>query len=572
MISRQFIEELNRDADIVSVIGQHVKLAAKGNSHIGLCPFHQEKTPSFNVVPSKGFYHCFGCGASGTALGFLMNYVHGGDFVAAVEDLARLMGRKVVRDGSRKGPRLPTWRLEKAFEHYHAMLKKSGAAREYLKGRGLGRETAVRFGLGYAPADGGLAEAFDDYGDAKAKADLVRVGLLKEGERGDHYTYFRDRVMFPIRSNTGKVLGFGGRLMGDGEPKYLNSPQSDVFDKGAVVYGLREATQGFRDEGFAMVVEGYMDVVMLAQAGLRNAVATMGTAATTQQVRTIMTRSQDVVFCFDGDAAGTRAMAKALKNVMPALKDGQSVRFARLPDGHDPDSFVREKGADELRSLARGAMPLEQALVDPGLFGVKGDDAAAESAMLKNAAELLALVDAKRARMLRASLCNRVAQARRIDVGVINDAVSEAAGRLETTAERPQRLVRSKTASYKMKADHLRELLVCLAMDRKLLEKAKKTLKVANLKNDTDFTLCMRVIENLEFARASGEKELTVVSLLREKKFDAVAGYIEREVKKREKFVKDSPESNLQSVMRYYKKEADKKRRKQETKERLRTA
>lgn len=515
MIPQRFIEDLNRDADIVSVIGRHVELKQKGKSHTGLCPFHKEKTPSFNVVPEKGFYHCFGCGASGTALGFLMRHSHGNDFVAAVHDLAAQLGREVPSDGSRKS--VPTPLLEQMAAHYHAQLRHHPEVREYLKGRGISKGNALRFRLGYAPRDGGFAEAFGkDYESARLKGGLVSVGLAKKSERnGDIYPYFRDRLMIPITSNTGKVQGFGGRLMSDGEPKYLNSPQSEAFDKGRVIFALREATDGFREHGGAIVVEGYMDVLVLFEHGITNAVATMGTAATTQQVSTIMTRADRVCFCFDGDDAGRKAAARVLQNVMPAMKDGKSVSFAHLPKGEDPDSYVSANGAERFRELVDNAMKLEKFLVNKDALLPGGDDGlSGESVMWHKAAELVEYIDKDRAPFVYELLYKELADAS----GIGLDDLKTAGARIKKSrpsAEEAQRRAPQPRGRRKMKEHALYNMLSCLYLKPELASMVEnEPLDFGDNVNDLD--LCIKVRDKLIFAHRN-EEDLTVESILSER-------------------------------------------------------
>lgn len=420
-IPDEFIDALNRDADIVAVIGRHVKLQKKGASHVGLCPFHKEKTPSFNVVPAKGFYHCFGCGASGTALGFLMKQVHGNDFLAAVADLAAMLGREVPQSGGGASrPRRPSGLLERMARFYQERLFADERARAYLKERGLDKDTALRFRLGYAPRDGGLREAF---AEEPPTAELLRQGLLRAGEGGKpDWAYFRDRAIFPIEDSAGRVAGFGGRVLGDAEPKYLNSPQSEFFDKGRIVYGLRQATDGVRETGRMIVVEGYMDVVMLARHGVHGAVATMGTAATESQLRAIMTRTDEAVFCFDGDAAGKRAQAKAAASVMPALKDGKAARFALLPAGEDPDSIVRARGREGFLALVDEARSLEDMLMAADPAEEEAGSAAARSERWQRIAGLIERLDRGRAGFLYEELYRRLHEASGIEVAALKEA------------------------------------------------------------------------------------------------------------------------------------------------------
>ncbi len=375
MIPTGFLQDLLSRVDIVDVVGRHVTLRKAGANHMGLCPFHGEKTPSFSVSASKQFYHCFGCGASGDALRFLTEH-NGMGFVDAVHDLAQSAGMQVPEgefDAAAHQRAVETRAkqatlsevLERAAEHYRQQLKGHGPAVDYLQRRGLTGEIAQRFGLGYAPAGWrSLASAFARYDDPL----LVESGMvIVQGEEGDaeqkRYDRFRERIMFPIRSVKGEVIGFGGRVLDSGEPKYLNSPETPVFVKGRELYGLYEARTAMRGAGHALVVEGYMDVVALAQVGIGNAVATLGTACTADHLAKLFRFTDSVVFSFDGDKAGQRAAARALEAALPHAADLRTVRFLFLPDDHDPDSYVREHGAAAFEAAVKAAVPLSTQIV-----------------------------------------------------------------------------------------------------------------------------------------------------------------------------------------------------------------
>jgi DNA primase len=373
VIPQTFIQDLLNRVDIVDVVGRYVQLKKGGANFMGLCPFHNEKSPSFTVSPTKQFYHCFGCGAHGTAIGFLIEY-SGLGFVEAVKDLAQNVGM-IVPDQDRLPP---AQRAEvqakslalsdvmsKACDFYRHQLRGAQHAVAYLKGRGLTGEIAARFGLGYAP-DGwdSLRAVFPDY-DAEA---LVEAGLVidKSGEEGGgrkRYDRFRDRIMFPIRNTKGQVIAFGGRVLDGGEPKYLNSPETPLFQKGSELYGLFEARQAIREAGYVLVTEGYMDVVALAQLGFAQAVATLGTACTPTHVQKLLRQTDHVVFSFDGDTAGRRAARRALDACLPHASDNKTLKFLFLPPEHDPDSYVRERGAPAFEQQVRDAMPLSQFLL-----------------------------------------------------------------------------------------------------------------------------------------------------------------------------------------------------------------
>ena len=366
MIPDSFKQDLLNRVDIVEVVGRYVRLKKAGANFSGLCPFHNEKSPSFSVSPTKQFYHCFGCGAHGNAIGFLMAY-GGMGYVDAVKDLATSAGMQMPEwkprspeDAARRERETDLGAvMESAMEFFRAELKRSPKAIAYLKGRGLTGEIAARFRIGYAPDDWqGLKAAFPQYADKS----LVDCGLVIEGDTR-RYDRFRDRVMFPIFSARGGVIGFGGRVLGDGEPKYLNSPETPLFEKGREVYGLVQAREAIRATGRALVVEGYMDVVALAQFGVGYAVATLGTATTPVHVSRLLRLADEIVFCFDGDNAGRKAAWRALEVSLPLALDHKPMRFLFLPKEDDPDSFVRQHGKDAFEGLVRGAPTLSTFLV-----------------------------------------------------------------------------------------------------------------------------------------------------------------------------------------------------------------
>jgi DNA primase len=353
VIPQDFIHLLLDRVDIVEVVERYVPLKKKGANYQACCPFHNEKTPSFTVSPSKQFYHCFGCGAHGTAISFLMEHA-GLDFPEAVRELSARVGLTVPDDGQGRKPEdsrrdVLAAAMDEAARFYREQLKISDKAIAYLKGRGLSGETAARFGMGFAPDEWqGLARAGVDYQDSA----LEEAGLVIAGE-GKRYDRFRDRVMFPIRNERGRVIAFGGRVIGQGEPKYLNSPETPLFHKGRELYGLHENRRGIQAAGFALVVEGYMDVVMLAQHGVDNALATLGTAVTPEHVTRILRLVDRVVYAFDGDNAGRKAAWRGLENTLPQLPDGKQVGFLFLPEGEDPDSYVRAHGGDAFRAACQ---------------------------------------------------------------------------------------------------------------------------------------------------------------------------------------------------------------------------
>ena len=368
LIPQSFIDDLLNRTDIVDVVSSRIQLKKTGKNYSACCPFHKEKTPSLTVSPDKQFYYCFGCGAGGNALGFVMDHDQL-EFPQAIEELAKRAGMDVPREESGRGhkPRQPVDSplyplLNAAAEHYRQALKSHPQRKyavEYLKGRGLTGEIARDFGLGFAPPgwDNLLKQLG---GDALQQKVMIDAGLLIENaENGRRYDRFRDRIMFPIRDSRGRVIAFGGRVLGDDKPKYLNSPETPVFHKGQELYGLYEARKHNRDLDEIMVVEGYMDVIALAQQGLRNAVATLGTATSEEHLKRLFRIVPSVLFCFDGDAAGRNAAWRALESTLSSLQDGRRARFLFLPDGEDPDTLVRAEGTDAFRArINQHAQPL----------------------------------------------------------------------------------------------------------------------------------------------------------------------------------------------------------------------
>lgn len=386
MIPQHFIDDLIARADITEVVGRHVQLKKAGREFKANCPFHDEKTPSFTVSPSKGFYHCFGCGAHGTSIGFLMEYDHM-TFVEAVETLAGMLGIEVPREETER----PAQRYDELFElmrrvehHFQRVLKDHPQAVDYLKGRGIDGATAKRFGIGYAAE--GWSHVLDKFGTSKEAIErLLAVGMIIRKDNGNHYDRFRDRIMFPIRDGRGRTIGFGGRVMGNDEPKYLNSPETVLFHKGRELYGLFETRQALRHIERLVVVEGYMDVVGLARHGIDYSVATLGTATTSDHLNRLFRLTENVYFAFDGDAAGRKAAWRALENALPQMREGRQIRFVFLPEKQDPDSFVQNEGANAFEGLLDAGLPLSEFLIeelaaDVDLASVEGQARLAERA------------------------------------------------------------------------------------------------------------------------------------------------------------------------------------------------
>ncbi|SEF69729.1 DNA primase [Vibrio hangzhouensis] len=374
IIPRSFIDDLLARLDIVDVIDARVKLKKQGKNYGACCPFHNEKTPSFSVSQEKQFYHCFGCGVHGNAIDFLMEYERL-EFVEAIEELASSLGLDVPREqrsGSSghfsKGPTANSEQKRSLYDlmgtigqYYRDQLKVSSnkAAIEYLKGRGLSGEIVQKFGIGYVPDEWDSVRK--NFGQQKATQDmLVSGGMLIENDKGNRYDRFRGRIMFPIRDRRGRVIGFGGRVLGNDTPKYLNSPETPIFHKGKELYGLYEVLQAYREPPQVLVVEGYMDVVALAQYGVDYSVASLGTSTTGDHLQVLFRQTSTVVCCYDGDRAGRDAAWRAMENALPYLNDGRQLKFMFLPDGEDPDSFIRQNGKEAFEVQVHNAMPLSE--------------------------------------------------------------------------------------------------------------------------------------------------------------------------------------------------------------------
>ncbi|GHD52875.1 DNA primase [Marinobacter persicus] len=365
MIPQRFVEDLLDRTDLAELIGSRITLKKAGANYKACCPFHDEKTPSFNVRPDKGFYHCFGCGASGDAISFLREF-EGLGFTEAVEELAKRAGLEVPYDQAARQEmqqaRTLTDALDYASRFYHSALagQQGAYARDYLKQRGLDDSIIQQYQLGFAP---GTGTALIDAAPKDLKAPLIETGTVSD-KYGRPRDLFRNRVMFPIRNTRGKTVAFGGRTLGDDKAKYINSPESDVFHKSREIYGLHEARQALRQIDKLLVVEGYMDVIALAQHGIHYAVATLGTATNQDSLKALLRHVRHIVFCFDGDQAGYRAADKAMENALELMEDGLHLQFLMLPDGEDPDTLVRKEGAEAFEKRVAGATPLSRFLFD----------------------------------------------------------------------------------------------------------------------------------------------------------------------------------------------------------------
>ena len=365
MIPESFINELLNRIDVVDIIDKRVPLKKTGANFVACCPFHQEKTPSFSVSPSKQFYHCFGCGAHGSAISFLIDH-DGLNFIDAIHELAKVVGLKVPNQVDEK----PEKKKENivledslilAKKYYQARLKASPEAIKYLKSRGLTGEIAKQFSIGFAPGGwNNLNEVFKDYDNDV----LIKSGLINKNEKGKRYDRFRNRIMFPIYNAKGQLVGFGGRVIDEKDsPKYYNSPETSLFQKSYELYGLLAARKSIRDKGYVLVVEGYMDVVSLAQHGISNAVATLGTATTNFHIQKLIRYTSEIIFCFDGDEAGKSAAWRAMQNSLASVTDEVQLKFLFLSDQHDPDSYVRENSKEKFEKLAKDATPLSEYVV-----------------------------------------------------------------------------------------------------------------------------------------------------------------------------------------------------------------
>ncbi|HSA91273.1 MAG TPA: DNA primase [Burkholderiales bacterium] len=421
MIPDSFKQDLLNRVDIVDVVQRYVQLRKAGANYVGLCPFHNEKTPSFSVSPTKQFYHCFGCAAHGNAIGFLMAYASMG-YVDAVKELAAQLGMQVPEsrprtpeEAARKEREPDLYAvMEKAMNFYRGELKSSARAIEYLKGRGLTGEIAARYRIGYAPDDWQNLKAVLEY----SHASLVECGLVIENE-GKRYDRFRDRVMFPILNARGAVIGFGGRILDQGEPKYLNSPETPLFEKGRELYGLPQARDAIRAASRVLVVEGYMDVVALSQFGVGYAVATLGTATTPVHVSKLLRLADELVFCFDGDAAGRKAAWRALEVSLPLAPDPKPIRFLFLPEGEDPDSYVRKRGKEAFEARVREAETLSQFLLSQLRSEVDLDTPEGRARLISVAKSHIQRITAP---ALRLQLTNEIAQLARVaetDIGAL---------------------------------------------------------------------------------------------------------------------------------------------------------
>ena len=420
MIPESFIQELLNRIDVVDIIDKRVTLKKAGANYLACCPFHQEKTPSFTVSPSKQFYHCFGCGEHGSAISFLIEY-EGLTFVDAINDLANSIGLKVPNDAPHKiENNAENSNLEEIIKiasiYYQKQLRVSPKAINYLKSRGLTGEVAKEFSIGYAPEGWqNLKIAFKKYEDES----LVKAGLVVRNEKGKYYDRFRNRIIFPIYSDKGKIIGFGGRIIDpEDTPKYYNSPETPLFQKSYELYGLLASRKPIREKGYVLVVEGYMDVVGLAQNGIRNTVATLGTATTAFHIKKLIRYTQEIVFCFDGDNAGRSAAWRAMNNSLVSVTDNIQLKFLFLPDTHDPDSFVKENSAKEFELLAQNSMPLTEYIIK---YLTIGNDLVTSEKRVKFLNEIKPILNELTAPKLLMIFKKRIAELINLEVDEINE-------------------------------------------------------------------------------------------------------------------------------------------------------
>ena len=420
MIPESFIQELLNRIDVVDIIDKRVTLKKAGANYLACCPFHQEKTPSFTVSPSKQFYHCFGCGEHGSAISFLIEY-EGLTFVDAINDLANSIGLKVPNDAPHKiENNAENSNLEEIIKiasiYYQKQLRVSPKAINYLKSRGLTGEVAKEFSIGYAPEGWqNLKIAFKKYEDES----LVKAGLVVRNEKGKYYDRFRNRIIFPIYSDKGKIIGFGGRIIDpEDTPKYYNSPETPLFQKSYELYGLLASRKPIREKGYVLVVEGYMDVVGLAQNGIRNTVATLGTATTAFHIKKLIRYTQEIVFCFDGDNAGRSAAWRAMNNSLVSVTDNIQLKFLFLPDTHDPDSFVKENSAKEFELLAQNSMPLTEYIIK---YLTIGNDLVTSEKRVKFLNEIKPILNELTAPKLLMIFKKRIAELINLEIDEINE-------------------------------------------------------------------------------------------------------------------------------------------------------
>ena len=537
-VSREFLKQLTAAADIVQIVGERVSLEKRGNNYFGLCPFHNEKTPSFSVNPSKGLYHCFGCGASGDTLEFVIQAITNGDFKAGVEFLAQRTGMTVPRDGGAEDGAEIAAVMSDAMAFFRTQYQKTDLARKYMEQRGISADTVERFQIGYAPNGwDGAKKALASHGAAV----LTRAGIVRKSERSgsDYYDYFRHRIMFPILETERRVIGFGGRALDDSElAKYLNSPDiPGVFSKKFTVFGMAQARAAARSSGRVIITEGYMDAIMLSQAGFAESVAAMGTALTAQQMQKIARMADNIILAFDGDEAGQKAAWRSLANVLPALRDGMNVSFLFLPEGEDPDGFIRKNGAEAFSGMIQEAASLGDYMVSR-LWGDKEGEAASASA-LREGQKLVRFINNEHAPFLRALLEQRLADKAKISPDVVR------------RREKPK--TPDAKSRWRMRPEgFLFRLLCCVAASPRLIEDAKQNPPLPGEEMETEI-----VASTLHYLRwRAGEEEADVVSYLREEGYERLAAQIGEVIRQ---YAAGDPGADFAQIVEGLARERDKK-------------
>lgn len=527
MIEQSFIQELLDRIDIVDVVARHLQLKKAGANFTACCPFHNEKTPSFTVNSSKQFYHCFGCGRHGNAISFLMEH-SGASFVEAVESLATHAGMqipdqvsiypkipdpgrvpsdkvKIDKEVEATSPLVGLYeRMEQAAKFYRGQLKQSDQAIAYLKERGISGRTALRFGIGYAPPGWqNLSGFFTDYPADDSSHPLVQAGLVVAHDGKKNYDRFRHRIMFPILDRKKKIVGFGGRALDGGEPKYLNSPETSLFVKGRELYNLASASPAIRKSARVIVVEGYMDVVMLVQSGVENVVATLGTATTAMHIQNLLRHTDEVVFCFDGDAAGTKAAWRALETSLPQLKDGKDIKFLFLPDKEDPDSYIRKYGRVAFEGLLEKAQPLSVFFCNELSGRVNLGTSEGRARLVQRAGPLLAQINAP---VFGFMLTKRISEL----TGV---GQNQLAAFLKTGKKNRSSTLRPE-ASRPLSVTPYRRLIQILLHAPDYANKLDTNLLAVNDEQNEEKVLLVALVDFLKTSACSMEEELNSVTIL----------------------------------------------------------
>jgi len=541
MIPQSFIHDLLNRVDIVDAIDRHVPLKKAGANFVACCPFHSEKTPSFTVSQSKQFYHCFGCGAHGNAIGFLIEY-SGLSFVEAVKDLAAYAGMQLPAPEQQTGtssgqattdnfsydqnnnsdvsPQALLNALQAATRYYREQLKNSDKAIAYLKKRGLSGHIAARFGIGYAPPGWqNLETVFADYKSEKTRKILMQAGLIISDDETKQYDRFRDRIMFPILNQKGRIIGFGGRVLGTEEPKYLNSPETVLFEKGRELYNFFSARRAIRAANYVIVVEGYMDVIALAQHGIDNTVAALGTATTSFHIQKLLRQTDNIIFCFDGDKAGRKAAWRALENSLPLLADGKYLSFLFLPEGADPDSYINQFGKESFEQQLKHTLPLSEFLFKELRSEANLETSEGRAKLISEAKPLLQQVTAPALSLI---LTRRLAELSGIGQGELNELLQiKRTSEIHKTEKNPRRqsitLYRRLIRILLYAPSHLTKL------DRRLLvEWSEKNEEVAALKTLVDFLDAYpHLIEN--------ESAFSIAACLQDNQYRALLENIETE-------------------------------------------